>query len=150
MTLNRYNLSFIGLALFHIIVLVLIADSFSISYKEAIIYFQDGGILNYITNFSTSILGENDFALRLPFILFYLGSAIVLYLLTDDYFKSQWDRVLCISIFMILPGVNSAALLVNESIIVIFGTLLYLYLYKLKEKEHYLLLVIFLFIKEKR
>lgn len=47
---------------------------------------------------------------------------------------------------MLLPGVNSAALLVNESIIVVFGTLLYLYLYKLREKEHYLLLVLFLFI----
>jgi hypothetical protein len=75
-----------------------------------------------------------------------MGSAVLLYLLTDDYFKNKWDRVVSTAIFMLLPGVNSAALLVNESIIVIFGTLLYLYLYKLREKEHYLLLVLFLFI----
>ncbi len=146
MSLNRYNLSFIGLILFHTIVLLFTIDSFSISYKEANIYFNDTNLLHYITNGSTYLFGQNDFALRLPFVLFYIGSSILLYLLTDDYFKSQWDRLLCLSIFMILPGVNSAALLVNESIIVIFGTLLYLYLYKLKEKEHYLLLILFLFI----
>lgn len=47
---------------------------------------------------------------------------------------------------MMLPGVNSAALLVNESIIVIFFTLLYLYLYKISNKENYILLALFLFI----
>ena len=47
---------------------------------------------------------------------------------------------------MLLPGINSVALLVNESIVVVFGTLLYLYLYKVREKEHYVLLILFLFI----
>jgi hypothetical protein len=147
MKLNKYNIGFIGLLLTHIIVLVLLVDSFSISAREADIYFNQGlNTLSLITNVSTTIFGQNDYALRIPFILFYAGSAILLYLLTDDYFKSERDRLISISIFMLLPGVNSAALLVNESIIVIFGTLLYLYLYKLKEKEYYVLLVLFLFI----
>ena len=146
MTLNRFNLSFVGLLLLHFTILIVIVDSFSISSSEADIYFNQSNILSFITNFSTSLFGQNDFALRVPFILFYLGSSILLYLLTDDYFRSSWDRVICLSIFMILPGVNSAALLVNESIIVIFGTLLYLYLYKRFQKEHYFLLVLFLFI----
>ena len=47
---------------------------------------------------------------------------------------------------MILPGVNSAALLINESIIVLFCILSYLYLYKVNQKEYYILLVLFLFI----
>ena len=47
---------------------------------------------------------------------------------------------------MILPGVNSSALVVNESIIVIFFTLLYIYLTKVKSKKYYPLLVLFLFI----
>ncbi len=146
MVLNRYNLTFSGLLLIHFSILLYLANSFSISYDEAEIYFNQNNILAYITNFFTTVFGQNDFALRLPFILFYAGSSILLYLLTDDYFKSQWDRVISTAIFMMLPGVNSAALLVNESIIVIFGTLLYLYLYKLKEKEYYFLLVLFLFI----
>ena len=147
MQLNKYNVGFIWILLSHVIVLIFLVDSYSISSKEAHIYFSDSvNTLSLITNFSTLIFGQNDYALRLPFILFYVGSAILLYLLTDDYFKCERDRLISISIFMLLPGVNSAALLVNESIIVIFGTLLYLYLYKLKEKEYYLLLVLFLFI----
>ena len=147
MKLNKYNLGFVGVLLSHVIVLIFLVDSYSISAKEAHIYFNGGiNTLSLITNFSTTIFGQNDYALRIPFILFYIGSATLLYLLTDDYFKSERDRLISISIFMLLPGVNSAALLVNESIIVIFGTLLYLYLYKLKEKEYYPLLVLFLFI----
>ncbi|MEA3290334.1 MAG: glycosyltransferase family 39 protein [Campylobacterota bacterium] len=158
MILNRYNLTFLGLLFIHIVLLLFIIDDFSISYKEAQIYFTDISslsfaelfsnsiILTFLTNLSTSILGQNDIALRVPFMLFYIGSSILLYLLTDDYFKSKWDRVISIAIFMMLPGVNSAALLVSESIVVVFFTLFYLYLYKLREKEHYYLLVLFLFI----
>jgi len=147
MQLNKYNIGFIGLLLIHVLVLIFLIDSLSISFREATIYFDQGiNTLSIITNISTAIFGQNDYALRVPFILFYAGSAVLLYLLTDDYFKSERDRLISISIFMLLPGVNSAALLVNESIIVIFGTLLYLYLYKLKEKEYYFLLVLFLFI----
>ena len=147
MKLNKYNLGFVGILLFHVVILIFLVDSYSISAKEADIYYN-GGIdtLSLITNLSTTIFGQNDYSLRIPFILFYIGSAVLLYLLTDDYFKCERDRLISISIFMLLPGVNSAALLVNESIIVIFGTLLYLYLYKLKEKEYYVLLVLFLFI----
>lgn len=147
MKLNKYNILFTGLLIFHTIVLVWVIGQYSISEKEADIFFnQNYTPLYLLTHFSTGLFGQNDYALRLPFIFFYIGSAIILYLLTDDYFRLQRDRFISIFIFMLLPGVNSAALLVNESIIVIFGTLLYLYLYKLREKEHYLLLFLFLFI----
>jgi hypothetical protein len=92
------------------------------------------------------LFGQNDISLRLPFILFYIGSVILLYLLTDDYFKKQSDRFGSILIFMLLPGINSAAFLVNEAILVVFFTLLYLYLFKLTQKEHYWLLFICIFI----
>lgn len=147
MKLSKYDIGFIGLLLAHVAVLLFVIDNYSISAKEATIYFSDSlNVLTLLTNFSTSLFGENDYSLRIPFVLFYIGSAILLYLLTDNYFRLQRDRFISIMIFMLLPGINSAALLVNESIIVVFGTLLYLYLYKLKEKEYYILLVLFLFI----
>jgi len=147
MKLSKYDIGFIGLLLAHVAVLLFVIDNYSISEKEATIYFADSvNVLTLLTNFSTSLFGENDYSLRIPFVLFYAGSAILLYLLTDNYFRLQRDRLISIMIFMLLPGMNSAALLVNESIIVVFGTLLYLYLYKLKEKEYYILLVLFLFI----
>ena len=146
-TLNRYNISFIALLLLHITFLFYLANDFSISYKEALVYFDKTNlVLHTLTNFSTSIFGQNDIALRLPFILFYILSSILLYLLTEDYFKNEADRLISVAIFMILPGVNSAALLVNEAILVVLCTLTYLYVYKKRGKECYALLVLFLFI----
>jgi len=145
--LDKYNITFIGLLLSHTILLLVLIDTYSISSKEANLFFAEKfNVLSLITHFSTSVFGQNDYALRVPFVLFYVGSTILLYLLTADYFRLQRDRLISILIFMLLPGVNSAALLVNESIIVVFGTLLYLYLYTIKKKEYYILLVLFVFI----
>lgn len=147
LTINRYHTIFISLLLVHISLLVYLTSEFSISYKEALIYFENTQtLLHYLTNISTSILGQNDFGLRFPFIFFYICSSILLYLLTENYFKNESDRLISVAIFMLLPGVNSGALLVNESIIVVFLTLLYLYVEKKRNYECYLLLFIFLFI----
>lgn len=137
---------FISLLIFHFALLLFIVEDFSLSYKEVEVIFSNNSFIGVVANIFIDLFGQNDFAVRLPFILFYIGSTIVLYLLTDDYFKYKIDRLITVAIFMILPGVNTAALLVNESIVVIFFTLLYLYLYKLYEKEHYILLTLFLFI----
>lgn len=147
MHLNRYNGIFIVLLSLHTMVLLYLTNEFSISYQEADIYFnQDLSVLYWLTHLFTTLFGENDFALRGPFILFYIGSSLLLYYLTKDFFKTELQRVISIAIFMILPGVNSAALLVNESIIVVFFTLLYLVIYKTKKRHCYLLLVLFLFV----
>lgn len=147
MNINRYNSFVAGLLLFHFMILLYLVSTFSISYKEALIFYSETpSILSIITNTSVALFGQNDFALRVPFILFYIGSGILIYLLTQNYFRSQRDRVINLAIFMILPGLNSAALLVNESIIVVFFTLLYLYIYKIKSRACYSLLILFLFI----
>lgn len=146
-TLNRYNIIFIALLLLHSGFLFYLANDFSISYKEALVFFENTNfILHTLTNFSTSIFGQTDIALRLPFILFYILSSILLYLLTQNYFKSEIDRLISVAIFMLLPGINSAALLVNEAILVVLCTLTYIYIYQKRAKECYLLLLLFLFI----
>ena len=147
MNLNRYNGVFLSLLFFHTAVLLYLTNEFSISFKEAYIYFNSElSLLSLITNLSTTLFGQNDFALRGPFILFYIGSSLLLYYLTKDIFKTELQRVITVAIFMILRGVNSAALLVNESIIVVFFTLLYLVIYKIKKRHCYVLLILFLFL----
>jgi hypothetical protein len=69
-----------------------------------------------------------------------------MYLITEDYFKYEKDRYISILIFMILPGILSASLLVNSAIVVTFFTLLYLYCFQKKNEYSYVLLVLFLFI----
>ncbi len=135
----------IVLAIF-IICLLFVANSLSISYKEALNVFDNTSVLTLVTFLPLKIFGFNDIALRLPFILFYASSAYLMYLLTKGYFKYESDRLINVILFMLLPGVLSASLLVNTAIIVTFFTLLYLYYYKTYGKHNYYLLVLFLFI----
>lgn len=114
--------------------------SLSISYKEALNLYYNSSILSIITNISTHIFGHNDLALRTPFILFYLLSSILMFLITKDYFKYEKDRFLSVLIFMSLPGVLSASLLVNTAIVVTFLTLLYIYFYQEHKRHLYYLL----------
>lgn len=146
MKLSRYDYSFLILLLSHTIILFYTSTQFSISYGEADIFFNQNNILHYITNLFTNSFSRDDFILRVPFILFYIASSILMYLFTQHYFKHKIDSLISVAIFMILPGVYSAGLLVNNSIIVIFCLLLYLYIYKQQYKIHYLFLILYLFI----
>ena len=143
---NRYKYYFYSLLALLVIVLLFVSNTLSISYKEALNVFVNTSVLTYITNTSLYIFGQNDIALRLPFIIFYILSVILMYKITDKYFTYESDRLISIGIFMLLPGVLSASLLVNSAIIVIFLTLLYLYYYKLTNNHSYVLLLLFLFV----
>ena len=146
-TNNKYKYYFYSSLLFLTFILLFKATySLSISYKEALNVFVNNSVLSLITNTSIYILGQNDLALRLPFILFYAFSIIIMYKITENYFKYEKDRYISIIVFMILPGVLSASLLVNSAIVIIFFTLLYLYYYDKYNKHSYLLLLLFLFI----
>lgn len=146
-TNNKYKYYFYSSLLFLTFILLFKATySLSISYKEALNVFVNNSVLSLITNTSIYILGQNDLALRLPFILFYTFSVIIMYKITENYFKYEKDRYISIIVFMILPGVLSASLLVNSAIVIIFFTLLYLYYYHRYNKHSYLLLLLFLFI----
>lgn len=146
-TNNKYKYYFYSSLLFLTFILLFKATySLSISYKEALNVFVNNSVLSLITNTSIYILGQNDLALRLPFILFYTFSIIIMYKITENYFKYEKDRYISIIVFMILPGVLSASLLVNSAIVIIFFTLLYLYYYHKYNKHSYLLLLLFLFI----
>jgi hypothetical protein len=144
---KKIDLSFYLILLFYSSLLIYISNSFSLSTKEIDIFYSNNhSLLWYLTHISTHFFGTNNIAIRLPFIIFYIFSVLLAYLLTDDYFKYQTDRLISISIFMALPGLNGAAILIDNSIIVVFCILLYLYLFKLYGKEYYSLLFLFLII----
>lgn len=141
---NSYYL--LGFFVAFVSLLFYTAHGLSISYKEAVIFFDDYSLLNIIIKASTSIFGQNDIALRLPFIIFYILSNIIIYEINKIIFKKEIDRFYTQLLFMVLPGLISASLLVNNAIIVIFCTLLYIYIYLIQKRHCYLLLLIFLFI----
>ncbi len=122
-------------------------NSLSISYDEANILFNGTDFLHYLVYFSTKLFGLNDFAIRLPFVLLHILSLILLYKIGKLFLKRKIDRVVSIGLYAMLPGVNSAALLVNSAYIVIFCTLLFVYLYLHNYKKlAYFALLLFLFL----
>ncbi len=131
---------------FFVATLLVVAESLSISYKEALIFYEEKNLLHYLTQFSTSVFGQNNIALRLPFIILYTLSVLLMYQMTHNYFKNDNDRLISILIFMFLPGIIGASLLVNNSIVVIFCITLYLYRYKITGEHNFYLLALFLFI----
>ena len=143
---NTYRYFFYSILFIVLSILLFTANSLSISYKEALNVFVNTSLLNIITNTSIYIFGQNDLALRVPFILFYTFSVILMFELTKGFFKKESDRFISILLFMILPGLLSASILVNSAIVVTFLTLLYLYYYKRTGNHCYMLLVLFLFV----
>lgn len=144
---NKYSYYFYTILTLLFCILIFKAEtSLSISYKEALNVFVNTSVLSIITNISIYLFGQNDIALRIPFILFYVASVILMYKITHNYFKYEKDRLISIVVFMLLPGVLSASLLVNSAIIVIFCTLLYLYYFEKYKKHSYFLLLLFLLI----
>lgn len=122
-------------------------QTLSISADEADIFFSQTNIAHYLALYSTEWLGKSDFTLRLPFILLHLASIVLLYKIGKLFLKKRFDRILSIAIYAFLPGVNSVALLVNNSVVVIFITLLFTYLYLLEYKiASHAVLILSLFI----
>ena len=114
----------------------------SISAQEATIFFEHRDFLHYLIVGFTKLFGQNDFALRIPFILFHVGGVLLLYKVSGYYLKKEQDRLFSIVIFMFLPGVLSSSLIVNSSSITVFFTLLFIYLYEEKKTVlAYILLV---------
>ncbi len=132
--------------LFLIIIIDLIfllygVNTLSISYKEAIVFYNGDNFLHYLVKFSTNIFGENDFALRIPFILFHVLSIFLIFEISKFYIKRDEDRLISVCTFVLLPGVVSSALLVNSASVVIFFTMLFVYLFLQKRVFLYSLLL---------
>ena len=119
----------------------------SISAKEASVFYEHKDFLHYVTQLSTSVFGQNDFALRAPFIISHILSVFLLYDISSYYLKREKERLFTVALFMMLPGVLSSSLIVNESSITIFFTLLFVKLFYMKKSYlYYPLLILLLFV----
>lgn len=129
---------------FDVLILLFKISDLSISYKETLIIYGEPSFLQFILKFSMSLFGENDFALRLPMILLHLSSALLLYSISKEYIKKEKDMLWLVTIFLLLPGVISSAIVVNNAGLVIFGLLLFIFIYqKFNFKYLYPLLLVY-------
>lgn len=111
-------------------ILLFETSSLSISYAESMILYEEFSFLSLLAKISIYFFGTNDFALRLPMIILHLLSAILLYKISKEYMQKEQNRLWLVLVFVLLPGVVSSAIILNNAGLTIFGLLLFVYIYK--------------------
>lgn len=111
------------------LILLLQVKGLSIGFHEAKILYGESSPLQLLISSSLHFFGQNDYALRVPMISLHLLSALLLYGISKHYVSRTGDRLWIILIYVLLPGVTSAALVVDNAGLVIASLFLFAYLY---------------------
>lgn len=144
--INRANLYFLLVSCVSICVILWIINGISISYNEALLYFENKKIIAKLANLSTQAFGVNDFTLRFPNLAFHFINLLLIYLISNRILKYKIDSLLCVGIYALLPAVIMQGVLLNESIIVLSIVLFVCYVELVNEKIAYPLFVLAIFI----
>lgn len=135
-----------GLVTTHALILLFFTSELSINYYEADLYFNESNLLHYILHIFTAVFGQNDLALRLPMILMHTVGAFLYYDISKSVFKKPGDQLWGLIVYLLLPGINSAAIMVDGAGLVLFLLLLFLFVYKHKRLFSYFLLPLYVLI----
>ncbi|PHS55943.1 MAG: hypothetical protein COB17_10700 [Sulfurimonas sp.] len=111
-------------------ILLFQTSELSISYYEASILYGEFSVLQYLIKTSLYFFGHNDFALRLPMIILHLLSVVILYKISKLYIKLQRNRLWLTFIFVLLPGIISSALIIDNTGLLLFGLFFFVYIYQ--------------------
>ncbi|MDR1615019.1 MAG: glycosyltransferase family 39 protein [Campylobacteraceae bacterium] len=112
------------------ILLIFASSTLSISYYEADIFFNANSAVHYLIKLSCELFGQNDYALRAPFIIIHLLCVVLLYLISKPLLKRKTDRLITVLIYMMLPGSIVVSLAANSAAFIVFGILLFVYLHQ--------------------
>lgn len=108
-------------------ILVFEASDLSLTYHGAsLLYAEDPILIARIIRLSIEIFGANDVALRLPMIVMNTLSALLLYKIAKPYTRRNRERLWLVAVFLLLPGIISASLLVDSAAFVILGLFVYI------------------------
>ena len=122
------------ICLIDFVFLLYAANSLSISYNEAEIFFQKHSLLSCILKLSAHFFGQNDLAVRGVMIFFHIASVVLMYKVSKFYIKLEFDRIIAVLLFVLLPGTIASALIINNAGICITLALLCIYLFHIKKK----------------
>jgi len=120
---------FIYTIILYIIAVFYLASSTPISPHEAHIFYNIPNVVSTLMHWGDELVG-GFLGLRIFFIFFGFVSLILFYILSQRYFLKQSDVYLATVIFMFLPGILTAIVLANISIIVLTLVLLFVLLYE--------------------
>ncbi len=120
--------------------MIFAATSLSISPWEAVLIYEKKTPLSLFVGFLMKISKEELF-LRGVFSFFTFVNILLFYLLSAKILKKELDRFFATFLFAFLPGIISSSLIINETPITIFLTLLFLIFYfYVSKKVSYIIL----------
>jgi hypothetical protein len=108
-----------------------LAITLPIGTHEAVVFYTDEGILKQLTHFTGSWFG-NGLDFRLPFVFLGLVNIPLFFYMSKQYFEKIEDSFLATTIFALLPGIITSAILVNIAVLVITLVMAFLILYAKK------------------
>jgi len=134
MSSQKYNATFAFIVALNFLILFYSISQISLSYAEAKVLYDDHTFLHFFITAITRVFGSNDYAVRIPFLFIHMVNLFLLYKVSYFYLTKKSDRIWAVFIYALLPGVNSAAILINTATLVIFATLSFVYAY-LRDKK---------------
>lgn len=142
----RTNVLFCLILAINVALLFFACSEISIHHKEAAGLFYSDELPFIIARYAIALFGQNDYALRLPFICIHICNMFLMYQISRIYLKKPRDSLIVVLVYAILPGVMFSALFVMESGFVIAITLLCCY-YQLRfHKMPYLIMLVAVFL----
>ncbi|WP_295698670.1 hypothetical protein [uncultured Helicobacter sp.] len=123
----RTNVLFCLILSVNVALLLFACGDMSIHHREAAGVFYSNDLAFMIARYSLSLFGQNDYALRLPFILIHICNMFLLYRISRLYLQKPRDSLIVVLIYALLPGVIFSALFVLKSGLIICITFLCCY-----------------------
>ena len=121
--------------------LLFMISEISISYKEITkLYGSDLWLFAWL-RVCLEIFGVGDYSLRGSLLLTHAINMWLMYAIGRIYLRKKRDCLLLILLYALLPGVNISAILLYESVFIIFGFLLVCYLQLRFKRIPYVLLI---------
>ena len=126
------RLQFYAFLIFYILALFYLAITLPIGPNEALVYYTtEDKVLYGLTHFFNGQF-SNGLNFRLPFVLFGLLNVPLFFIMSKSYFKRVEESYLATTIFALLPGIITSAVLVNIAVVVVTLVLIFLILYEKK------------------
>lgn len=130
----RTNVIFCLILGINLCFLFLACGDMSIHHKEAAGLFYSDDLAFVLARYSIALFGQNDYALRAPFILIHACNMFLFYKISRIYLKKPRDALVVVIIYALLPGIIFSALFVIKSGFIICVTLLCCY-FQLKNQK---------------
>ncbi|CAA6826409.1 MAG: Membrane protein [uncultured Sulfurovum sp.] len=112
------RIQFYAFCFVYFFAIIYLAITLPIGTHEAVAYYTDDGFLGSLIHIADGWF-DNSLDFRFPFVFFGLLNIPLFFIMSKQYFDKIEDSYLSTTIFALLPGIITSAILVNIAVIVI-------------------------------